>query len=444
MKLADKARALKASITEKNQTRKQLRGPAHLQYAIADSITLLDRNAWTEITGNRCFFMSPGYLETMEQVLPLNLTPRYALIYNSTGSGPDHKRQPVAAIYMQIAEISVSQVRQVRPQKSVSGAVASTTSRAKKWLPTLNKLAGDVTRNIKENIKEKTTQRVLTCGNLLTFGQHGLAFAEGCDPKLAWHGVAEVLYRIRQAEKLVGKTHFVMIKDLHAPFTQQALHLENLSYRHVETEPNMVLTLRDEWKSYDDYLASLASKYRANIKNGVFKPIEETGCTVEHVTGLAALQSEFFALYKSVQMNADFRPIELRPEYFAALERAAGDGFRCSVVKRNQQILGFLISVADGDTAIAYHIGFDRAAAAELPIYLRLLHAGVADAISLGCKSVSFGRTALEPKAALGAKPQAFGVLLRHRQPVLNKLIKRLLLGIEHDDAPERNPFKKQ
>ena len=106
-------------------------------------------------------------------------------------------------------------------------------------------------RNIKENIKEKTTQRVLTCGNLLTFGQHGLAFSEGCNPKLAWHGVAEVLYRIRQAEKLVGKTHFVMIKDLHAPFTRHALHLENLSYRHVETEPNMVLTLRDEWKSYD-------------------------------------------------------------------------------------------------------------------------------------------------------------------------------------------------
>jgi hypothetical protein len=34
--------------------------------------------------------------------------------------------------------------------------------------------------------------------------------------------------------------------------------------------------------------------------------------------------------------------------------------------------------------------------------------------------------------------------MLRRRQPVLNKLIKRLLLGLEHDEAPERNPFKKQ
>ena len=92
---------------------------------------------------------------------------------------------------------------------------------------------------------------------------------------------------------------------------------------------------------------------------------------------------------------------------------------------------------------MAYHIGFDRAAAASLPIYLRLLHAGIADAIAMGCSEISYGRTALEPKAALGARPQPFGILVRHRQPVLNKMIKRLLTGIEHEEAPERSPFKK-
>ncbi len=432
MKLVDKARAVKAGITAKTNTRKRLRGPANLQYAIADSICLLDKTAWHAITGDACFFMSPNYLDKMEAVLPLNISPRYALIYNGTGAD----REPVAAMVMQIASISFDQVR---PEKNAKDAASATVSRAKKWLPTFNKMASDA----KETMKEKAAQRVLTCGNLLTFGQHGIAFAPGCDTALAWHGVAEVLYRVRQAEKLVGKTHFVMIKDLHAPFTAQAEKLEALSYTFVETEPNMVLTLRDDWKNYDDYLASLASKYRANIKNGAFKPIDEAGCTVEHVTNIGQYEAEFFALYKSVQVNADFRPIELQPRYFAALEAAAGENFRCSIIKQSSQILGFLISVMDGDTGIAYHIGFDREAAATLPIYLRLLHASVADAISLGAKRVSFGRTALEPKAALGAKPQPFGVLVRHRQPVLNKLIKRLLMGIEHDDAPDRNPFKK-
>ena len=42
-----------------------------------------------------------------------------------------------------------------------------------------------------------------------------------------------------------------MIKDLHTPFTEHALHLSRLNYRYLETEPNMVLTLGQDWKSYD-------------------------------------------------------------------------------------------------------------------------------------------------------------------------------------------------
>ncbi|MGZ3252841.1 MAG: GNAT family N-acetyltransferase [Burkholderiaceae bacterium] len=416
MKIVEKVRTLKGAWTDKAKVRKQLRGPAHLSYAIADSITMLDSAVWKEATVHAGFFLSYDYLAGLESVLPSNLTPRYALIFQEL----DDRRELIAAVYMQIAELTLEQTRPEKPA-----------DRSGKWKTPLSK------------ITDKAMQRVLTCGNLLTYGQHGVALNPEADEKLAWHGIAEVLYRVRQAEKLLGKTHFIMIKDLHDPFTKHANHLLHLSYRYVETEPNMVLTLRDEWKSHDDYLASLAAKYRSNIKNSIVKPLDEAGCTLEQLTDLAPVQEHFFTLYKAVQANASFRPFQLRPDYFSALCQMAGAGFRCSVIKKDGNILGFLITVADGDTAIAYHIGFDRAAAADLPIYLRLLHAGISDAISLGCKRVSYGRTALEPKAGLGAKPQAFGILLRHRQPILNKLIKGLLKGVEHEDAPERNPFKK-
>ena len=411
MNIPEKIKSLKNAFSERSQVRKQLRGPADLYYAIADSIGMLDAGAWQELVKDSGFFLSAGYLKSLEKVMPRNLSPRYALIY----SGAGEQREPVAALYMQIAEVSVAQMRPEKPDNSAP----------------LDQLA------------QNTKQRILTCGNLLTFGQHGIAFAKDVDQKLAWHGVAEVLYRVRQAEKLAGKTHFVMIKDLHSPYREHAAHLENLSYRYVETEPNMVLALSPDWKNHDDYLASLASKYRANVRNGIMKPMDEGVCTIEHVPDMAAVQDQIHALYKEVQVNAGVRLFELVPEYFAALQQAAGERFRCSVIRQDGKMLGFLISVADGDTAVAYHIGFDRAAAADLPIYLRLLHAGIADAISMGCKEISYGRTALEPKAALGAKPQPFGILVRHRQPVLNKMMKRLLTGIEHEEAPERSPFKK-
>lgn len=417
MKIPAALQSITNALRERQKERKRLRGPADLHYAIADSIGMLDAGSWQELAVQSGFFMSLEYLAALEQVLPLNLSARYALIFAGTGAD----RQAVAAVYMQIADISLAQAR---PEKSAETD--------KKWGLPLDQLA------------QHARQRILTCGNFLTFGQHGIAFAKDVDPKLAWHGVVEVLYRVRQAEKLAGKTHFVMIKDLHDPYIDQAAHLENLSYRYIETEPNMVLDLAPAWKNYDDYLASLASKYRSSIRNAIFKPMEEAGCTLEKLTDLTPVLDNIFALYKAVQVNASFRPFELLPEYFPVLQAAAGDRFRCSVVKRDAHLLGFLISVADGETAIAYHIGFDRLEAEELPIYLRLLHAGIADAIDLGCKRISYGRTALEPKAALGAKPQTFGVFVRHRQPVLNKLMKRLLLGIEHDDAPDRNPFKKE
>ncbi len=414
MKLTEKARALGAKLVERNHTRKRLRGPAHLHYAIADSITLLDRAAWLQTTADAGLFLSHDYLSGLERALPANIAPRYALIYDED----EGERTLLAAVYMQIVDIKLAQARPAAPAHGRLGA-------------SLDKVA------------QKAGQRVLVCGNMLSYGLHGVAAALGADEKLVWHGVAEVLYRVRQAEKLLGKTHFIMIKDLHEPHTKAAQYLTNLSYRYVETEPNMVLALREEWKTHDDYLASLAAKYRSSVKNAVFKPVAEAGCTLEAAGELEPIKQRLFDLYKMVQVNAAFRPFELQPDYFPALQRAAGPHFRCTLLKRGDVILGFLISLADGDTAVAYHIGFDRNLAGELPLYLRLLHAGIADALALGCKRISLGRTALEPKAAIGAKPQTFGILLRHRQPVLNKLIKNLLQGVEHDDAPERNPFKK-
>ena len=55
---------------------------------------------------------------------------------------------------------------------------------------------------------------------------------------------------------------------------------------------------------------------------------------------------------------------------------------------------------------------------------------------------LSLGRTALEPKAALGAKPEPMSVWLRHRVPALNWIIRGVLGVVPHNEAPERNPFK--
>ena len=113
------------------------------------------------------------------------------------------------------------------------------------------------------------------------------------------------------------------------------------------------------------------------------------------------------------------------------------------VAECDGRIVGFIVSVRDGETALAYHIGFDREIAGEgVPLYLRLLHASLGQAIEYGARRVSFGRTALEPKARLGCKPEATIVWARHRHPFLNQLLQPMLKLVEHDVAPDVAPFK--
>jgi Acetyltransferase (GNAT) domain len=149
------------------------------------------------------------------------------------------------------------------------------------------------------------------------------------------------------------------------------------------------------------------------------------------------------ALYLQVHERAALRPFTLHAGYFSALVRAAGERLRCSgIFSGDDTLLGFICTLDDGVHALAYHIGFDREAAKTLPLYLRLLHASIDDAIAIGARELSFGRTALEPKSRLGATARPTAVWVRHRQPMMNRLVQPLL-GLAHpDEAPDVHPFK--
>jgi hypothetical protein len=131
-------------------------------------------------------------------------------------------------------------------------------------------------------------------------------------------------------------------------------------------------------------------------------------------------------------------PVAFIPTLAARLD----DDFRCTVIRRGEEVLGFVATVRDGETAVGYNIGFDRKANADVPVYFRLLNKVIDDAIKFGCRRLSLGRTALEPKARLGARPEPMRVWIRHRIPMLNVLVRGLLHTISHDEPPERNPFK--
>jgi hypothetical protein len=426
------------SLLDSHRLRRQLRGPSGFRFVIADGIALLDPVQWDAIVGEQSFFLQRQYLLMLEEAGPENLEPRYAMIYDGA--------QPVAAVAMQIANVAGHRLgkdksqaaNKEEPKEEVKG-------KRKKTMALLKRALGPATRSLQAGLQAGLHERVLVCGNLLSYGFHGIAFAPNVERANVWPAIAEALYRVRRAEKLSGQTDFVLIKDITPEQLAPSHILAKLSYRELETEPNMVLELLPEWKTHADYLASLHSKYRSAVKQQIIKPLDAAGFVVEHLVDIGAHAERLHDLYLQVHQNAGLRLFTLPLVYFPALAQVAGENMLCSVVRSSEKIVGFIITLKDGETAYGYHIGFDKAdpALADLPIYLRLLHASVADACSLGCKRLSLGRTALEPKAKLGAKPEAISVWLRHRQPVMNVFVRNLLGMVHHDEAPERNPFKK-
>ena len=177
----------------------------------------------------------------------------------------------------------------------------------------------------------------------------------------------------------------------------------------------------------------------------LLKDCTAAGLTLREVTApeMQARADELHGLYGQVHQAQGLRLATLTPGYLPALAEALGPRFRCRVAEHaDGRWLGFVTSVHDGDTTLGYYIGYDRAANADAPIYLTLLQSTVQDAIAFGSSRLSLGRTALEPKAKLGAKPEPLSCAVRHRVSALNWITTALTRTAEHDEPPERSPFK--
>lgn len=398
-------RRLKARLGDLTARHRDRHRPTGFGFVLADRIGLVDAGKWDAVAAHGSFFLRRSVLRVIEDYGPENVTPRYAMVFRGD--------TPVAVVAAQIVEIDGRE----------------------HFAPASRKLV--------ELARKSYRARLIVAGNLLSWGCDGVAFAPGESPSELWPAVAEALYRLRRAHRLEGQAGFQLVKDLTAAHPEAAA-LHRFSYRPLETEPNMVLALDPAWQSYDDYLAALDSKNRRTARDQI-KALDRAGCAVTSLSKaeVALHANRLHKLYRAVQQNAAVRLVTVPAGYFPALATAAGDDFRCSVIRRGEEILGFVSSVRSGPTAVGYYIGFDREAAADgLPLYLRLLHTTIADAIAWRCHWLSLGRTALQPKAGLGARPEPMTVWVRHRVPVLNWIVREALGAVPHAEAPVRNPFK--
>lgn len=387
--------------------------PAGFEFALADRIRFLNAGHWDAIAAGASVFVSRPYLELLDAAAMSDTEQRYALVYS--------RGEPVACV--------ATQMHQWRAERLLDQTAAAGSFRR-------------ALRDAQRRALQGFDQRLLVCGNLVSSGLHGVGFAPGVEPATVWPGIAEALYRIRRAEKLSGETDFLLVKDFRGEEAGIAVALKPYSYRPVKTEPDMVLDLPQDCDDFEHYLSLLNTKYRGKQKR-IRRQIEDAGLTVAPLGDVAAHDAELHALYSEVERRATVRMAALPPGYFGALAQCFGERIRYSVIRDGERIVGFISTIRENDaSALAYYVGMNYVMNESAPLYLRLLQCVIEDALGMGCRRISFGRTAAEPKANLGAKPVDMHVWARHRLPAVNWFIRQLFPYLPHEEQPVRSPFK--
>lgn len=232
-----------------------------------------------------------------------------------------------------------------------------------------------------------------------------------------------------------------MIKDFfdNAPVD---LVLSHQNFFELPMDPEMIFYVRDEWKSFQDYLASLSAKYRLKANNSLSKTahLEKRFLSLKEIKEYG---TQIMHLYDNVQKRAAIQLIKISDSYFINLKKEMPEHFYLKAFFEEDKLVAFTsgFHVAGGHHE-AHFIGIDYSLNTSLQLYQNILYSYIDDAIQMKSKHLYFGRTAMEIKTTVGAKSYPLHCYFRLENKVMNKMAKTILKHIPEQNWIPRNPFK--
>lgn len=289
-------------------------------------------------------------------------------------------------------------------------------------------------------IPDKKPLKLLICGNTFVSGEHGIFIKQKQDKKLLIKKLAKAILHFSNADKKL-KIDAFLLKD----FINESLlitdKLKDFNYHPFSVEPNMVLTLDENWQNFDDYLASMKTKFRVKARKA-YK--QSSAIRIEEVTkeDLVNQLPQITALYKKVASNADFNLGDFNLETYTKLKEKFGENYILKTYWLNHKIVGFISGIINQNSLDAHFVGINYELNREYAIYQRMLYDYIEIAISKKLKTINFGRTASEIKSSVGAEPRDLTMYFRHKKSITNRILKLFLQRIQPTPFQQKFPFK--
>ena len=355
------------------------------------------------------FFLSLTYLRAIEDSLSRTIDFKYLIFYS--------EKTPVAIAATQLLKFNTTEI-------------------------TLAEFPFTISETLGNKIIQNLDVSVLVCGSLFSCGEHGFAFSDQITAKDAYGLLAKTLRELRKNES-EDKPSFLLLKEFWPASTIESDALLNQKFRPVHIDVNMVLSMQASWHSFEEYLASMKTKFRTRAKKVLSSSEELEVKDFTHHT-IAEHKDQINKLYLSVIENADFKVAQLSADTFRIVKEALGDTYVFKGYFLKGELVGFSTAFILNDAIEANHIGVNYSYNVSHAIYQRMLYDYVDLAIKKQVKSLRLGRTAELIKSSVGAEAVEMRLYVRHGNTISNKLLKPMVSLVQPSAYEIRTPFKKQ
>lgn len=386
-----------------------------LRYTFFRSIDAAGQD-WDQASPAHDLFLQRSYLNILEANPPLGMRFGYLVFYR--------QNQPVGVALCQIkyfkGDDNIAELDVSRKDPCFFGGLA-------KWF--------------KKWVAGKAAADILICGNMLLTGEHGYYFSPEVSEDEAIQILETALDDVVQIMGKEGvKMPVILVKDIAPVRRLQGNYLSKKGYTEFEIQPNMVLEL--PFRSFDEYLQTMSTKYRTRAKRA-FKKLDGIEKRVLTYPEILTELPVIYRLYKDIANNAGFNMVDLNEHYLAGLKKDFGEYFTMNAYYLDGKLLAFYTTIQNGEELEAHFLGYEKSLNHDYQLYLNILYDIVAAGITSKSKHIVFARTALEIKSSVGAVAHDLYCYLRHQNAVANRFVPTILEYLKPvEEWLPRHPFK--
>jgi hypothetical protein len=376
---------------------------------VSNSITEIDLDEWNSINKNKNLYLCPEYLEAIESSLNSDIDFKYLSFYTT-----EHEIEAIAVV-----QILPFQDKGVKDQAQLC----------------------HVRSALKTRFINTFQTNIITCGSPFSCGENGFAYSDKLSPDEAYKKLGVALLELQKNSDNKIDAPVILIKEIWPENFNYSLGLKSSKFRAFEADVNMVMKIPPQWVIFNDYLASMVTKFRTKAKSA-FKKSDALSIVNLETEDILQHKETIEKLYINVVEKSPFTFGKLNGESFYNLKSKLGDAFIIKGYFLEKTLVGFSSSFICNNILEANYIGIDYSFNNEYAIYQRMLYDYVDMAIEYKCEELRFGRTAEEIKSTIGAVPVNMKLYVRHKSDIINKVLKSIFESIQPSSFELRKPFK--